>query len=394
MGKIEVSALIKAIQESVSLLVSDGIAPRERITDPVNDAARVQDLESGYSTEIDDIVDNIPDVPPTPPAPTLPIVQNIQCWLNQNQGSAAVSDSFNRFAYDESSHRIPYSDSLLYCLFYVYSNQVLDGTFSILESSGSVIISRSNGTNTGTIYYILFATCSDKTSTVTDVFDSQNNAFKSFKFTSEGTDYYYVLDQIQTDWTDDLSSIGYSLEPTVLYAYPQSGGEAGLANAYWSKNSTYTVYDSDGHVMSLNPGYTIMAVYYLYNNTLEKYDDEYAFKFAFSYSDSYLKAYQANSTAYNVAKIEYKDLPTEKAYLDKYSHSANWSFPYNTNTLLYADDGSYIPYDSNKRYVMSCASKADGTLVYAKLTPVNMDGYLGYRVSTTAQACYIYYTMS
>ena len=251
MGKIEISALIKAIQESVSLLVSDGIAPRERITDPVNDSARVQDLESGYSTEIDDIVDNIPDVPPTPPAPTLP-----------------------------------------------------------------------------------------------------------------------------------------------TYAYPQSGGEAGLANAYWSKNSTYTVYDSDGHVMSLNPGYTIMAVYYLYNNTLEKYDDEYAFKFAFSYSDSYLKAYQANSTAYNVAKIEYKDLPTEKAYLDQHSHSANWSFPYNTNTLLYADDGSYIPYDSNKRYVMSCASKADGTLVYAKLIPVNMDGYLGYRVSTTAQACYIYYTMS
>lgn len=215
MGKVEVSALIKAIQESVSLLVSDGIAPRERITDPVNDAARVQDLESGYSTEIDDIVNNIPDVPPTPPTPTLPIVQNIQCWLNQNKGKAAVSDSFNRFAYDESSNRIPYSDSLLYCLFFVYSNQVLDGTFSVLKSSGSVIISRSNGTNIGTIYYILFATCSNKISTVIDVFDSQNNTFKSFKFTSEGTDYYYVLDQTQTDWTDDLSSIGYSLEPTV-----------------------------------------------------------------------------------------------------------------------------------------------------------------------------------
>lgn len=248
MGKIEVSALIKAIQESVSLLVSDGIVPRERITDPVNDAARVQDLESGYSTEIDDIVDNIPDVPP---APTLPIVQNIRCWLNQNQGDAAVSDSFNRFAYDESSHRIPYSDSLLYCLFFVYSNQALDGIFSIMESSGSVIISRSNGTNIGTIYYVLFATCSDKTATVIDVFDSQNNTFKSFKFTSEGTDYYYVLDGVQSDWTDDLSSIGYSLEPAVqpVMVYIESGNlyyQSSVKNDTSKSNSyCYAIYDDE-----------------------------------------------------------------------------------------------------------------------------------------------------
>lgn len=393
MGKIEVSALIKAIQESVSLLVSDGIAPRERITDPINDAARVQDLESGYSAEIDDIVDNIPDVPPTPPAPTLPTVTADTATVGSHVISVSAGSSVNL-----------YKDSalILYDSTKSYGGRVGDGSggvstwqFLFINNSGYLEIKNTTSASIyafGLDYYI----CSSNQAEIVFVLNSSNVKYQAFKYTQNGTDYYYVLDGVQSDWTDDLSSIGYSLEPipTELYAYPQSGGEAGLVNAYWSKNSTYTVYDSDGHVMSLNPGYTIMAVYYLYNNTLEKYDDEYAFKFAFSYSDSYLKAYQANSTAYNVAKIEYKDLPTEKAYLDKYSHSANWSFPYNTNTLLYADDGSYIPYDSNKRYVMSCASKADGTLVYAKLTPVNMDGYLGYRVSTTAQACYIYYTMS
>lgn len=390
MGKIEVSALIKAIQESVSLLVSDGIAPRERITDPANDAARVQDLESGYSTEIDDIVDNIPDVPP---APTLPTVALATYYTGNYVTNCSPGGFLNIY---DGAELVPYDSTKTHIARVSDGNGGwLEWQFSCIEYSGDFAI-KNMTSDTLSTYAVRLFSCSSTQAEIIYVYNSSNEKYQAFKFTLNETDYYYVADSVQDDWTDDLSSIGYSLEPipTELYAYPQSGGEAGLANARWSKNSTYIVYDSDGHVMSLNPGYTIMAVYYLYNNTLEKYDDEYAFKFAFNYSDNYLKAYQANSSAYDVAKIEYKDLPTEKAYLDQYSHSANWSFPYNTNTLLYADDGSYIPYDSNKRYVMSCASKADGTLVNAKLTPVNMDGYLGYRVSTTAQACYIYYTIS
>lgn len=111
MGKIEVSALIKAIQESVSLLVSDGIAPRERITDPVNDAARVQDLESGYSTEIDDIVDNIPDVPPTPPAPQ-PVMVYIESgnlyYQSSVKNDTSKSNSYCHAIYDDENRTTPH----------------------------------------------------------------------------------------------------------------------------------------------------------------------------------------------------------------------------------------------------------------------------------------------
>lgn len=111
MGKIEVSALIKSIQESVSMLVSDGIAPRERITDPVNDAARVQDLESGYSTEIDDIVDNIPDVPPTPPAPQ-PVMVYIESGNLNYQSSVkndtSKSNSYCYAIYDDENRTMPH----------------------------------------------------------------------------------------------------------------------------------------------------------------------------------------------------------------------------------------------------------------------------------------------
>ena len=111
MGKIEVSALIKAIQESVSLLVSDGIAPRERITDPVNDTARVQDLESGYSTEIDDIVDNIPDVPPTPPAPQ-PVMVYIESgnlyYQSSVKNDTSKSNSYCYAIYDDENRTTPH----------------------------------------------------------------------------------------------------------------------------------------------------------------------------------------------------------------------------------------------------------------------------------------------
>ena len=55
--------------------------------------------------------------------------------------------------------------------------------------------------------------CSSTSVTIINVYDSNDNKFQSFKFTLSGTDYYYVLDETQTEWTDDLSSIGYSLSP-------------------------------------------------------------------------------------------------------------------------------------------------------------------------------------
>jgi hypothetical protein len=149
--------------------------------------------------------------------PVLPTTEISRCWLAQNKASRSVPTSFNIIPYDANNNYIPYSSSLLYCIVLVSSiPSTLDGTFEIGSSiNGYLLIQRANGTNSGTIYSIDYATCSDKTATVIDVYDSNNVAYKAFKYTLDGVDYYRVLNWQNTypDWTDDLESIGYSLNP-------------------------------------------------------------------------------------------------------------------------------------------------------------------------------------
>jgi hypothetical protein len=68
------------------------------------------------------------------------------------------------------------------------------------------------------------------------VYDNQNASFNAFKYTANGTDYYYVLDDVQTDWSDDLSSIGYHLPPATLTAYfnPGQGNDSMSVTNSWS----------------------------------------------------------------------------------------------------------------------------------------------------------------
>lgn len=97
-----------------------------------------------------------------------------------------------------------------------------------------------------------YATCSDPTATVVTVYDSYNNAYNAFKFTASGTDYYYVLDGTQNDWTDDLSSIGYSLSPVqnyidvFFYLTPTKTQKKFSANDYWS---SVVIDDSDKNTL-------------------------------------------------------------------------------------------------------------------------------------------------
>lgn len=63
--------------------------------------------------------------------------------------------------------------------------------------------------STISVALVRIAVCSSSLATVITVYDSSNNPYNAFKYTSDGTDYYYVLDGTQADWTDDLSTIGY-----------------------------------------------------------------------------------------------------------------------------------------------------------------------------------------
>ena len=126
------------------------------------------------------------------------------------------------------------------------------------------------------------AVCSSNLGTVVTVYDSSNNAYNAFKFTASGTDYYYVLDGTQTDWTDDLSSIGYRLDMQ-FYFYFKSDVSTGnpidvtfdyaLDNNYWNlrvRNSTDEARLSSYDLLYTNPSFS------RYGNLLA--DNSYAYE--------------------------------------------------------------------------------------------------------------------
>lgn len=82
--------------------------------------------------------------------------------------------------------------------------------------------------------------CNDLSATVVPVYDSSNVAYNAFKFTALGTDYYYVLDGTQTDWTDDLNSIGYSLTPLIKRGYSYAN------MVYYGNSYSYLTYTAAG----------------------------------------------------------------------------------------------------------------------------------------------------
>lgn len=153
-----------------------------------------------------------------------------------------------------SGDAIPYDTNKKYSLT-TYNNGTSDG----LQTCG-IFIPISVSTQSGGPYYVgvknisstsqsfmsvYVATCSSDLATVVSVYDSSNNAYNAFKYTTNNTDYYYVLDGTQTDWTDDLAGIGYHTaqpEPDYLdifFYYSAGASDAGTsvtfaANDYWS----------------------------------------------------------------------------------------------------------------------------------------------------------------
>lgn len=85
-----------------------------------------------------------------------------------------------------------------------------------------------------------YASCSEYGVTTVTVCDSSNVFYNAFKYTVNGTYYYYVLDGTQTDWTDDLSGIGYN-----LIAYTSGSTlESGNTRAMLNSDGTGIVYDT------------------------------------------------------------------------------------------------------------------------------------------------------
>ena len=109
-------------------------------------------------------------------------------------------------------------------------------------SNNNNFYARNISSDTLYLYCLRVAVCSDSTATVITVYDSSNNPYNAFQYTSDGTDYYYVLDGTQTDWTDDLASIGYQ-QSRKAYA------NANKTDRYMFRNTPSNVYDSDGNTI-------------------------------------------------------------------------------------------------------------------------------------------------
>lgn len=107
--------------------------------------------------------------------------------------------------------KVAFDNSCVYATtFWRHADNTFAGRVEIAPVNNSGYIGLYNTTSQALeVYWVNYAICSDSTTTVVTVYDSSNNAYNAFKYTASGTDYYYILDGTQTDWTDDLSSIGY-----------------------------------------------------------------------------------------------------------------------------------------------------------------------------------------
>jgi hypothetical protein len=179
-----------------------------------------------------------------PTAVDLPEVTEIWTLPNSSSGISTIQSGYADVLWGSTTPReqIPYDVTSCYAVvFWRKSDNTLGGrTEFSLEGISNVLAARNVSSSTIEVYWIKVAVCSSNQATVVPVYDSSNNAYNAFKYTTNNTDYYYVLDETQTDWTDDLSSIGYSLEPEpdyldVFFYYNADGNSVTFAaNDYWA----------------------------------------------------------------------------------------------------------------------------------------------------------------
>lgn len=117
-----------------------------------------------------------------------------------------------------------------------------------ITQDGYVRVTNNTGSSYSGAFYLVTAVCSSSSATVITVYDSSNTPHNAFKYTSDGTDYYYVLDGTQTDWTDDLSGIGYSLTIHAFTAWLSADKSPGMYTGFW-----HVLFDDNGNYILL-PG--------------------------------------------------------------------------------------------------------------------------------------------
>lgn len=197
------------------------------------------------------------------PAPALPTVTKISYYYNHNHFEGSVSAGGTKDINTWEGAGVPYDDTTKKQCVYGWRNAQLTaqgyGCFETVDYQDWGIVGAKNITSSTItqIYIFRYAECASPDATVITVYNSSNNPYNAFKYTSDGTDYYYVLDGTQTDWTDDLSSIGYSL----VNVY-KSWVSASKSQETVSTSMNQYLYNDNGNFIAADDSktYTIISV--------------------------------------------------------------------------------------------------------------------------------------
>lgn len=148
------------------------------------------------------------------PAPAMPTVSNTMYLFNSSGG---LNIGQINTLLDSNNNTVDYDTTACYaCQNCMDSSGVAKNPTSLAIVNESGILKVTNiSDNYISVYYVRTKKCSSNLATVITVYNSSNNPYNAFQYTSDGTDYYYVLDGTQTDWTDDLASIGYHVPEPV-----------------------------------------------------------------------------------------------------------------------------------------------------------------------------------
>jgi hypothetical protein len=181
-------------------------------------------------------------------APALPTVSMSYAYPNQLWNySENIGAGGNSVLRDQNGNPLSYDSTKSYSALNYYTSTsdsagTIDTNVSI-GASGSFLALFNNGSSQITVQRVNVATCNSTDATVITVYDSSNNPYNAFQYTSDGTDYYYVLDGTQTDWTDDLESIGYHV---IYTAYFTNQGASATGDITVQNDITYRLYDANG----------------------------------------------------------------------------------------------------------------------------------------------------
>lgn len=198
----------------------------------------------------------------TPPGPELPTVT--RQWLYATSSVTTIDlyageSSGNIYEQVGTSFVAKQvNPSVLQCVFGWRGTSASDygfGTFETVTTGTGGYVRAKNITSSriAGIFYFRYAECSDPTATVVTVYNASLVAYNAFKFTAGGTDYYYVLDGVQADWTDDLSSIGYT---ELVTAYTKSD----KTNKYISAYGHSDLLDKSGNSLFYDNTKTYMII--------------------------------------------------------------------------------------------------------------------------------------